>query len=80
MVVGLDRSGKVTGVTIVTMNETPGLGSQIVDKKDFLPQFEQVKADSAEDDLKKVDLITGATKSSGVHETAWRRQPPSIRH
>jgi Na+-translocating ferredoxin:NAD+ oxidoreductase subunit G len=64
MVVGLDRNGKVVGVSIVTMNETPGLGSQIVEKKSFLQQFTTVNADSAESDLKKIDLITGATKSS----------------
>ena len=64
MVVGLDRNGKVTGVSIVSMNETPGLGSQIVDRKDFLEQFTQVKADTAEADVKKLDMITGASKSS----------------
>ncbi len=64
MVVGLDRNGKVTGVNIVSMNETPGLGSQIVDRKDYLTQYQQVKADTVEADMKKIDLITGATKSS----------------
>lgn len=65
MVVGLDRNGKVTGVSIVSMNETPGLGTQIVDKKDFLTQFEGLAAESVEKDIKKLDMITGATKSSG---------------
>ena len=64
MVVGLDRNGKVLGVSIVSMNETPGLGSQIVEKKAFLEQFKEVSAESVEQDMKNVDLITGATKSS----------------
>lgn len=64
MVVGLDRNGKVVGVSIVAMNETPGLGTQIVDREDFIPQFIGVQAEQADKDLKEVDLITGATKSS----------------
>lgn len=61
MAVGLDRNGKVVGVTIVSMAETPGLGSKVVDDKSFLPRFNGL--DSA-DAAKKVDTITGATKSS----------------
>jgi electron transport complex protein RnfG len=61
MAVGLDRNGKVAGVTIVSMAETPGLGSKVVDDPTFLPRFNGV--DSA-DAAHKVDTITGATKSS----------------
>lgn len=61
MAVGLDRNGKVTGVMIVSMNETPGLGTKVVEDKTFLPRFQGL--DSAEA-AKKVDTITGATKSS----------------
>jgi electron transport complex protein RnfG len=64
MVVGLDRNGKVVGVKIVTMNETPGLGSQIAEKPEFLKQFVGVGAETVESDVKKLDMITGATKSS----------------
>ena len=64
MVVGLDRDGKVVGVTVVSMNETPGLGSQIVEKASFLKQFVGLEAASAEAQIKKLDMITGATKSS----------------
>jgi electron transport complex protein RnfG len=64
MVVGLDRNGKVVGVSIVTMNETPGLGSQIVEKPGFLTQFIGVDSANAEADVKKLDMITGASKSS----------------
>lgn len=61
MAVGLDRNGKVAGVTIVAMAETPGLGTKVVDDPTFLPRFTGV--DSA-DAAHKVDTITGATKSS----------------
>ena len=64
MVVGLDRDGKVVGVSIVSMNETPGLGSQIVERASFLKQFVGLDAATAEADIKKLDMITGATKSS----------------
>lgn len=64
MVVGLDRNGKVLGVSIVTMNETPGLGSQIVERPSFLKQFVGIDAETAEADVKKLDMITGASKSS----------------
>jgi len=61
MAVGVDGNGKVAGVSIVSMNETPGLGSKVVDNKDFLPRFGGLaSADAAH----KVDTITGATKSS----------------
>lgn len=61
MAVGLDRNGKVAGVSIVSMNETPGLGTKVVEDKGFLPRF--TGAASA-DDAHDVDTITGATKSS----------------
>jgi electron transport complex protein RnfG len=61
MAVGLDSNGKVVGVTIVSMAETPGLGTKVVEDKSFLPRFNGL--DSA-DKAKKVDTITGATKSS----------------
>jgi len=61
MAVGVDRNGKVVGVTIVSMNETPGLGSKVVDDKTFLPRF---KGMGSAEEARKVDTITGATKSS----------------
>ena len=64
MVVGLDRDGKVTGISIVAMNETPGLGTQIVEKESFLEQFIGMESETAAEALKDVDMITGATKSS----------------
>ncbi|HEY5548905.1 MAG TPA: FMN-binding protein [Coriobacteriia bacterium] len=61
LAIGVDRNGKVAGVTIVSMAETPGLGSKVVDDPTFLPRF--FGLDSAEA-AHKVDTITGATKSS----------------
>lgn len=61
MAVGLDRNGKVAGVTIVTMTETPGLGTKVVDDKTFLPRFSGLESAEA---ARKVDTITGATKTS----------------
>ncbi len=59
-VIGLDKSGKVTGIGIVTLKETPGLGTKVTDKT-FLDKF--LKADETTD-LNKIDSITGATYSS----------------
>ena len=59
--IGLDRNGKVTGVSIVSMNETPGLGSKVVDDASFLPRFDGL---GTADEARRVDTITGATKSS----------------
>lgn len=64
--VGLDRNGKVTGVTVVTHNETPGLGTKVVGAAGakppaYLESFGGVDSAQA---AAKLDTITGATKSS----------------
>ncbi len=64
MVVGVDRNGKVTGVKIITQNETPGLGSKVMTEPEFLPQFEAWDASEIEKAAKAFDAISGATKSS----------------
>jgi electron transport complex protein RnfG len=63
MAVGLDRDGKVSGVSIVSMNETPGLGTKIGDEE-FLAQFPGGDAESIDEEAKGLDAVTGATKSS----------------
>ncbi len=69
MVVGLDRNGKVTGASILSMNETPGLGTRIQSDKWFLEQFAGVEASGVDKQLKALDVIAGATKSSrGVNK------------
>lgn len=64
LVLGLDRDGKVTRVTILSMNETPGLGTRIKTEPAFLEQFATLPAGFTEKDVKGLDMISGATKSS----------------
>jgi len=64
LVMGLDSSGKVTGVTILSMNETPGLGTKVKSEAWFLEQFTELPAGFGEQDIKKLDSISGSTKSS----------------
>jgi len=59
MMVGVDESGRVSGVKILEHRETPGLGAQIVTSK-FLGQF---KGKTIADKL-EVEAITGASISS----------------
>ncbi len=64
MVLGLDRDGKVIGLTILSMNETPGLGTRVKSEPGFLKQFMTLPAGYTEKDVKALDMISGATKSS----------------
>lgn len=64
MVWGLDRDGKVLGLTILKMNETPGLGTRIQTEPGFLEQYLGLPEGYAEKDVKALDMISGATKSS----------------
>jgi electron transport complex protein RnfG len=64
MVLGLDRDGKVLGLTILTMNETPGLGTRVQTEPGFLQQFTALAAGFSEKDVRGLDMISGATKSS----------------
>ncbi|MHB1340478.1 MAG: FMN-binding protein [Coriobacteriia bacterium] len=70
MVMGLDRNGKVVDLTILTMNETPGLGTRIKTEESFLEQFTSLPEAFTEADVKKLDMLSGATKSSlGVRKS-----------
>lgn len=60
ILVGLDKDGKVKGVSIVTLGETPGLGTKVSDKN-FLKKFKNKKSTK---DINEVDGISGATYSS----------------
>lgn len=64
MVVGVDRDGLVTGASIISMNETPGLGTRVVEEAWYIEQFVGLDSATAESDIRKLDSITGATKSS----------------
>ena len=64
MVVGVSSEGTVTGVSIVKMNETPGLGTKI-NEHEFLDRFNGKKAGvSIGRGENNIDAITGATISS----------------
>jgi electron transport complex protein RnfG len=64
MAVGVDRNGKVTGATIISMNETPGLGTKVLTQEDWLPRFVGLDTATGVDSVRKVDTIMGATKTS----------------
>lgn len=80
MLVGVDSSGKVTGVKILNHTETPGLGANIV-RPDFLKQFVGKSAGDPIEPKKDIDAITGATISSkavcmGVKEALRKSKTP----
>lgn len=70
MAVGIDKDGIVTGVTIISHAETPGLGAKASEEA-FLDQY---KGKTVETDLTvtktgavsetEIDAITGATKTT----------------
>lgn len=64
LVIGLDTSGSVTGVTVLSHGETPGLGSKVMENKAFLGAFTELPAGFTAKDVKGIDGISGATKSS----------------
>lgn len=59
-VIGIDKDGKVAGISIVTLKETPGLGTKI-NNNTFLDKFKTADANT---DVQSIDGITGATYSS----------------
>lgn len=62
MVVGFDLEKKISGVSIVSMSETAGLGEKVVSEPWFLEQFTGKSGELA---IKRdVDAISGATVSS----------------
>jgi electron transport complex protein RnfG len=64
LVIGLDRSGSVTGVTVLSHGETPGLGTKVMENDEFLAQFGALGGGFTDKDVKAIDSISGATKSS----------------
>ena len=57
--VGMTKEGEVTTIKILSQNETPGLGAQVIEPS-FTNQFKNL----AIEDLANVQAITGATISS----------------
>lgn len=62
LLVGVDNSGKVTGLTVRDMEETLGLGAQALLDTDFLIQFLGTQGDAQIGE--GVDALTGATVTS----------------
>lgn len=61
MIVGLDTDNQVRGVKIISLYETPGLGSKTADDT-FLRQFKGISGKIAVGD--NIDAVSGATVSS----------------
>ncbi len=63
MIVGLDRDGLVTGVSIITMTETPGLGTKVATEPGWIDQFVGWEGKDIDSSAKEFDVIAGATRS-----------------
>lgn len=67
VMVGISENGEVTGVKILSHQDTPGLGTQPM-KPDYLKQYTgltSLPADHIDDD-DSIDAVTGATISSNA--------------
>ncbi|MBW1679912.1 MAG: RnfABCDGE type electron transport complex subunit G [Deltaproteobacteria bacterium] len=75
VMVGIDINGKITGVSIMTHTETPGLGARVVEPA-FTGQFKGLVLSDAlkvKKDGGKIDSVSGATFSSRGVVTAVRQ-------
>jgi H+/Na+-translocating ferredoxin:NAD+ oxidoreductase subunit G len=66
VMVGVDTTGKIIGISVTTQSETPGLGSKVVEPS-FTKQFKGMTlSDSLNLSAKggKIDAVSGATVSS----------------
>lgn len=59
LMVGVAADGKVVGLQVLELHETPGLGQQAKTDRIFLSQFLNTSADAALDE--NVDALSGAT-------------------
>lgn len=65
LVIGLDTSGSVTGVSILSMSETPGLGTKVKTEAWFIEQANGLQPGFTDADVRgSMDVISGATRSS----------------
>jgi len=69
MAVGIDADGKITGTKVLDQSETPGLGAKIVTDANFYGQFPGKDA-AYVSDIKNIDTISGATRSSNFYRLA----------
>lgn len=68
VMVGVDTTGKITAVKVISAaDETPGLGQKVT-KKDFYSKYTGKTVDSP-----KIDTITGASISSGAVNDAVQK-------
>lgn len=58
LLIGFDDSGSICGISVLTIGETPGLGTKVQDKS-FLDKFKGIDSPDFQ-----VDNVTGATYSS----------------
>jgi electron transport complex protein RnfG len=66
VMVGIDNEGKLTGVSVMTHSETPGLGARVVEAE-FQDQFRGLEISDSLNvgaDGGQIDAVTGATTSS----------------
>ncbi|UCG13145.1 MAG: RnfABCDGE type electron transport complex subunit G [Deltaproteobacteria bacterium] len=65
VMVGVDPDGTLTGISIMTHTETPGLGARI-EEPEFTDQFQGLDVDTAKlsDEGGQVDALSGATFST----------------
>lgn len=68
LTVGIDMDGKITGTKVLSHSETVGLGSKIT-TDEFKNQFPGKDA-SYVSDIKNIDTISGATRSSNFYRLA----------
>jgi len=64
LVIGLDTSGSTTGVSILSQNETPGLGTKVLTEAWFMEQFSGLPGGFTDADVRALDTISGSTRSS----------------
>ena len=68
---GIDNSGSITGMTVTSMNETPGLGANCTEEE-FQSQFTGLKdfpivyVKDGKDAPNEIDAISGATKTTNA--------------
>lgn len=61
-VIGIDKSGSITGISFVSVTETPGLGTKIQSNPELMA--DKLTGISDTDSIDALDGITGATFSS----------------
>ena len=70
VLVGVNKDGKVTGIVVRDMEETPGLGAKVLTDADFLAQFLN-KTDSFAIGTAGADAFSGATGEEATGEEIY---------